>query len=512
MKIPSNDLFSIIKSLDRHEKRNFKLFAQNSSASAAYIVLFDVIDSLEVYNEKKVVAVLEKKKWDHELKHVKRYLQESILQFLEYYYADHSVEIQLQRYLQRIEIFCAKKLFTLARQMIKRIKDLAEQSYQYYYLIIILAKEDEIINLELDIKAMNNHATDNHPEKMRCMEKIANIMDYDKLIFQVTSILKRELFASESKRKELEAFLETPLLNDEKAAISIPSKLKRYAILGNLFLSLRNYEQSYLNYKKAVELLKKYPLALQSDIEFYMNTMNYLIIAAVLQKKNKEVFVLFNDVKSFIEKLPKKLQSLRVLQKYLIISNNHIDFLLRIFKVEEAKLLSEEIAADIKKYSGIDNYLVFHNNCCLVYFHLGDYRKALQNINISLNARDQGIRTDMVIFAKIMNLILHYELDNEDLLPGLCKSTRRYMEKNWHIDKLEETLLNFFGKTIQRSMTHEKRVAAFIDLKKELKQVLSKQVFQDFDLLAWAESKIVNKPFLEVVVGWTNGNKKTKVS
>jgi hypothetical protein len=504
MKIPSNDLFSIIKSLDRHEKRNFKLFVQNTSDSAAYIKLFDVMDSLEFYDEKKVVTVLERKKWDHELKHVKRYLQESILQFLEYYYADHSVEIQLQRYLQRIEIFCAKRLFTLARQMIKKVKDLAEKSYQYYYLLIILSKEDEIINLELDIKAMNNHAMNNHPEKMKCMEMLANMMDYDKLVFQVSSILKRELFVSENKRNEVEAFLKTSLLKEETTAISIPAQLKRYAILGQVFLSLRNFEQSYLNYKKAVELLKKHPFLQLSNIEFYVDTMNYFIIAAIMLKKNKEVFVLFNDVKIFMDKLPKKIQSVRVLQKYLIITDNHIDFLLRIFKVQEAKLLCEEISADIKKYSGIDNYLVFHNNFCLVYFHLGDYRKALQNINLSLNAPDSGIRTDMIIFAKIMNLIVHYELGNEEMLPGLCKSTRRYMEKKWHVDQLEETLLNFFGKTIHRSIEPEKRAEAFADLKKELKQALTKQVFQDFDLLAWVESKLMNRPFLEIAKARAN--------
>jgi hypothetical protein len=496
MKIPSNDLFSIIKSLDRHEKRNFKLFVQNTSDSAAYIKLFDVIDALEFYDEKKVVAVLERKEWGHELKHVKRYLQESILQFLEYYYADHSVEIQIQRYLQRIEIFCAKKLFTLARQMIKKVKHLAEKSYQYYYLLIILSKEDEIINLELDIKAMNNHAMINHLEKMKCMEMLASIMDYDKLIFQVSSILKRELFVSENKRREVEDFLKIPLLKED-VNLSIPAKLKRYAILGQVFLSLRNFEQSYQNYKKAVELFKKHAFIQQSNIEFYMDTMNYFIIAAVLLKKNKEVFVLFSNVKNFMDKLPKKLQSVRVFQKYLIISDNHIDFLLRIFKVEEARLLSEQISANIKKYSGIDNYLVFHNNCCLVYFHLGDYRKALQNINLSLNAPDSGIRTDMVIFAKIMNLIVHYELGNEELLPGLCKSTYRYMEKKWHVDQLEETLLTFFGKTIHRFTERNERIAAFMELKKELQQALSKQVFQDFDLLAWVESKIMNKTFLE---------------
>jgi uncharacterized protein YcgL (UPF0745 family) len=510
MKIPSNDLFSIIKSLDRHEKRNFKLFVQNTSDSAAYIKLFDVMDALEFYDEKKVVAVLERKNWDHELKHVKRYLQESILQFLEYYYADHSVEIQLQRYLQRIEIFCAKKLFTLARQMIKKVKDLAEKSYQYYYLLIILSKEDEIINLELDIKAMNNHAMNNHPEKMKCMEILANIMDYDKLVFQVSSILKRELFVSENKRIEVEAFLNIPLLKEEAIAISIPAKLKRYAILGQLFLSLRNFELSYLNYKKAVELLKKHAFIQQSNIAFYMDTMNYFIIAAVLLKKNKEVFVLFNDVKSFMDKLPKKLQSVRVLQKYLIISDNHIDFLLRIFKVEEAKLLSEQISTSIKKYSGIDNYLVFHNNCCLVYFHLGDYRKALQNINVSLNAPDSGIRTDMIIFAKIMNLIVHYELGNEELLPGLCKSTYRYMEKKWHVDRLEETLLNFFGKTIHRFTIPEERTIAFQELRKELAQALSKQVFQDFDLLAWVDSKIMNRPFLEAAKERANESRRDR--
>ena len=47
-----------------------------------------------------------------------------------------------------------------------------------------------------------------------------------------------------------------------------------------------------------------------------------------------------------------------------------------------------------------------------------------------LNIKESGVRQDLISQTKLLNMIVHYELGNEELLPGLCKSTARYLEKN----------------------------------------------------------------------------------
>ena len=48
------ELFLLIKSLSRTEKRYFRMFANMNKGSANYLRLFDAIDKQEVYDEKTI--------------------------------------------------------------------------------------------------------------------------------------------------------------------------------------------------------------------------------------------------------------------------------------------------------------------------------------------------------------------------------------------------------------------------------------------------------------------------
>ena len=52
--IKKEQLFALIKSLTKAEKRYFKLFASVNNTDANYILLFDAIDAQDVYDEKRI--------------------------------------------------------------------------------------------------------------------------------------------------------------------------------------------------------------------------------------------------------------------------------------------------------------------------------------------------------------------------------------------------------------------------------------------------------------------------
>ena len=145
MKIPSDELFHLIKSLSSQEKRYFKLFAQQTSDDASYLKLFDAIDAFEQYDEKKILTNLNKKGGIKNLERIKNYLQETLLRFLEHHHFNYSIEIQLQRSLQRIEVLCAKRLFDSAKKIITKAEKLAIENESYDYLLIILKWKHHIL-------------------------------------------------------------------------------------------------------------------------------------------------------------------------------------------------------------------------------------------------------------------------------------------------------------------------------------------------------------------------------
>ena len=111
-----------------------------------------------------------------------------------------------------------------------------------------------------------------------------------------------------------------------------------------------------------------------------------------------------------------------------------------------------------------------------------------------MNDREIDIRPDIHCFARIFNLIVHYELGNDELLEYLGKSTSRLLTKRQRLYKVETALLNFFQKTLPKIIGQKELDLAFKDLKKELEQIFKdpfeRKALEYFDFISWLESKI----------------------
>ena len=68
MKIPSDDLFKLIKSLSKQEKVYFKQYASRKKEHNNYIVLFDFIDSMNIYDERELKTKLKSESFIKNLK------------------------------------------------------------------------------------------------------------------------------------------------------------------------------------------------------------------------------------------------------------------------------------------------------------------------------------------------------------------------------------------------------------------------------------------------------------
>ena len=100
-----------------------------------------------------------------------------------------------------------------------------------------------------------------------------------------------------------------------------------------------------------------------------------------------------------------------------------------------------------------------------------------------------------------MNIIVHYELKNEDILPYILKSAFRFLIKKNSLFKFEKILLNFIKTKILKSMPDRKLLEDFKELRKQLIETSQNQPqapILDY-LISWIESKIENRSFVEIV-------------
>ena len=124
---PSPELFNLIQSLSKSEKRFFKLSSSLQEGEKNYLKLFETIEKQQQYNEAEIKKKYENEKFIQHLPSEKNHLYKLILKSLRGYHSDNSINSILKQELKNIEILYNKalyktKLLTLNDQLLKLIK------------------------------------------------------------------------------------------------------------------------------------------------------------------------------------------------------------------------------------------------------------------------------------------------------------------------------------------------------------------------------------------------------
>ncbi len=143
-------LFQLIKSLEKAEKRHFKLYIKRSSGKADLKVvrLFDAIDKLAEYDDK---ALLKKLSGftKPQLSNLKNHLYKEILSSLRLLKSTDSIDLQLSEFYDNAHILYKKGLFLQSLRLIDRAKEMARTNRKNNILPQLLALEKRIESLHI---------------------------------------------------------------------------------------------------------------------------------------------------------------------------------------------------------------------------------------------------------------------------------------------------------------------------------------------------------------------------
>ena len=145
--------------------------------------------------------------------------------------------------------------------------------------------------------------------------------------------------------------------------------------------------------------------------------------------------------------------------------------------------------------------LVFYYKIACLYFGAGDYTESINYLNRIINYPDPRLREDIHCFARILSLIAHFELNNQQLVEYQVRSTYRFISKMNDMNSVQEEVLKFLRNL--RSMEPEYLRKKFVGLRDRLLEIQKKpyqrRAFLYLDIIGWLESKIDQKPIQEVI-------------
>jgi len=135
----TDQLFKLIKSLSKSEKRNFTIYAKRiqSSESLKFIRLFEFLEKQKMVNDKIILAGLhgiEKS----QLSNLKRHLYKQIMASLRMIHIQRNSSIQVREYYDYAKILYGKGLYLQSLKIVKKAQDLAKKNgYDIMLLTLI---------------------------------------------------------------------------------------------------------------------------------------------------------------------------------------------------------------------------------------------------------------------------------------------------------------------------------------------------------------------------------------
>ncbi|MEO8414110.1 MAG: hypothetical protein ABI472_10650 [Ginsengibacter sp.] len=497
-------VFQLIHSLQKSEKRNFKLYVQrNSSTTDLKIVqLFDALDKMKEYDEKELIEkTISIKK--EQISNMKAHLYRQLLASLRVLESSENIDIQLHEQLDFARILYNKGLYLQSLKILDRVKENAKTHNQLTFLIEVLFLEKKIESLHIT-RSMQDRADALAGESGNANVQLERVTKLSNLSLQLYSwYIKNGHARNKTDEKEVEHYFHEHLSGDIKKPEGFYEKLYYnqsycwYAFIRQDFLMYYRYTQKWVDLFTDESMMKEiettnYIKGLHNLLNAHFTLRNYSGF-----DKTIKLLEVFRD--SDIVKRSNNNQVQIFLYLYISKLNQH--FLEGTFK--EGLNIVPDIMQQLKEFNiYLDHHrvLVFYYKIASLYFGAGDYSTAIDYLNKIINWK-MDLRNDLQCYARLLHLISHYELGNFQLLEYLIKSVYRFMAKMQNLSLVEEEMFKFLRKSFYLSAKKmqpefEKLLHTIKDLEKSKFET---RAFAYLDIISWLESKVYNKPVYEVI-------------
>ncbi|MEZ4963140.1 MAG: hypothetical protein R2830_25175 [Saprospiraceae bacterium] len=499
-KTPSTKLFHLVKSLTGAEKRYFKIFINSKDAATnKYVQLFDAIEAQAEFDDEALRQAIygdepvETRKYSE----LKSYLYDLILKSLMAYDEKSSVDYRLKNMLLGVRTLFKRSHFEDCKELLYKAKKVALEYEDFKTLIEILDWEKKIAHSQTAITYLDKELENITQEEAYFLTAIKTITDYQNIFFSIYVSLRKGVSRDEKQISELKALMDNPLMAHKEHAKSFKAQVLYYRIYSLYYFSISDLHSFYESSKILLSLIGSNPMLLKEDVSEYISALNNHIISCGSLEYLDEVRETL-DILIEVKPITKD-DEVKIHRQYY---SNKFRLCITTGEFEEGR---KELNRHLKsiEYFGREQFqrsdYYFQYFC--IYFGCGDYTKALDSLNEWLAMAGNSDRLDLQSFARILNLIIHYELGNTVLIESLIRSAYRYFKKGEMFFEMEKVFIQFF-KEEGKLMSKSEKKTAFIALKSQFEKLSHLPIYKKyslFDINAWIESKITGEPFAEVV-------------
>lgn len=503
-KVQKDNLFDLVKSLSKSEKRQFRLYAGRLGVNedAKFMALFDILEKLPGYNEKEILKDDGIKK--KQLSNLKAHLYKQILISLRLNPFHQNVRLQIREQLDFATILYHKGLYNQSLKILEKAKALAllNEEKNMAYEIIELEK---VIESQYITRSISNRADELTIEAKNISKLNVITSKLSNLSLQLYGIfLKKGYVKNDEEYQSITKYFNDRLPKLKLEEMGFREKLWWYnAHLWYSFLS-QDFLSCYRYALKWTDLFYENPNMIVLNPIFFLRGEQYLL----------EALFFIGDIPRFrdaVEKLDKiyhqddfpvreNVQSLAFLYRYSHKLNLH--FMEGTF--EKGTQIVPEVLKGIKTYeSKIDEHhiMIFYYKIACLYFGMGDNKKCIFYLDKIISNKSLEMREDLLCYSRILNLVAHYEAGEDYHLERLIKSTYKFLIKMEDLYQVQKEMIKFLRR-LGEIFPHEIKIE-FKKLHAKLKELendpYERRSFLYLDIISWLESNIEGRSIPEII-------------
>jgi hypothetical protein len=510
-------LFQLIHSLEKAEKRHFKLYIKRSSSrdNLKIVQLFDAMDKLKEYDEKlllKKLPGIEKP----QLSNLKTHLYKQLLASLRLLKSAESIDLQLNEQFDYAHILYKKGLFLQSLRILERAKELASSNQKYNFLAQAISLEKRIETLHIT-RSMQDRAEMLSAEAISVSNHINMVSRLSNLALQLYSwYIKYGHARNEEDEAGVRQFMKDNLPANAWTQTGFYERLYLfqsycwYAFIRQDFLQYYRYTQKW------VDLFHEQPLMIRVETGHYIKGLHNLLNAH-FDLRNYQKFSL--DLRRFEEfaqtERVQQHDNFRT-QAFVYISQAKINQHFMLGTFNQGLALVPGIEEKLKEYSlFIDRHriLVLNYKIATLYFGSGDYATCIDYLQEIIHS-PVDLRIDLQCYSRLLHLMAHYELGNFEIIESLTKSVYRFMAKMDNLTVVEEEMFRFLRASFHTSRQRLKQeLESFLQKIKHLeKNRFETRSFAYLDIISWVESKVYRKTMGQIIQEKHLQNKRAAIS
>lgn len=464
----TNFLYNLIYKMNGSEKRYFKIASQQHTIGKGnnYLKLFDLI----IQHQKKGWSGEKSLKSDFVAKYgklrfdlYKANLYKKLLSCLESFHKANNIEVNLRSILNQAHILLQKGLSHQALSILKKAKGICQEHEKWYLLLEIIEMQRHVLY------SIQNPSLDNSEEES-ILGKALSVSSHRTVQSKLWKTYLKNGLPTDDKTintyRKLRNDLEEITPKDANTTIEI-DMIRLYC---NQFISGMEGDilATYSYGSTLIKLMDDNPIYMADKAELNIRCLINLQYAQIRLNKVEEVKRNRLKCRSIFEKfaLAPSFQfaintSLYVNEYDMAFKNGHLESLEHIIQSFDNYFSTN------KFYTNPSTSLLYYWQKSIHHFVLEYYQESL-DYNYNIINQKLPFRFDIQSLARIMNLIIYFELGEERLLNSFVVNTYRYLKRRERLLPIELFLIGFVKKVLTKNTLLIDRKKLFKSFKAQL--------------------------------------------